>query len=88
MSRRNGAKGCCAEEESVDKVEWEDKVEKVEKQECSVDVEWKGRRLEDGRSRELEEKVEMEVEQNEKMVAPESGMHAYGKLPANVGVCC
>ena len=38
-SLRNGGKGCCAEEESVDKVEWEDKVEKVEKQECSVDVE-------------------------------------------------
>ena len=33
--------GWCAEEESVDKVEWEDKVGKVEKQECSVDVEWK-----------------------------------------------
>ena len=41
MSRRNGAKGCCAEEESVDKVELEDKVEKVGKQECSVDVEEK-----------------------------------------------
>ena len=38
QSRRNGVKGCCAEEESVDKVEWEDKVEKVEKQECSVEV--------------------------------------------------
>ena len=31
-------KDCCVEEESVDKVEWEDKVEKVEKQECSVEV--------------------------------------------------
>ena len=40
-SRKSGVKGCCVEEESVDKVEWEDKVEKVEKQECSVDVEWK-----------------------------------------------
>ena len=69
----------------MDKVEWEDKVEKVETQECSVDVEWKGRRLEDGRSRELEEKVEMEGEQNEKTVEPESGRNAYGKLPATVG---
>ena len=34
-------KDCCAEEESVDKVEWEDKVEKVGEQECSVDVEEK-----------------------------------------------
>ena len=32
---------CCAEEESVGKVAWEDKVEKVEKQECSVAVGWK-----------------------------------------------
>ena len=40
-SQKSGMKDCCAEEESVDKVEWEDKVEKVEKQECSVDVEWK-----------------------------------------------
>ena len=36
-SQRN-RKDCRVEEESVDKVEWEDKVEKVEKQECSVDV--------------------------------------------------
>ena len=41
--------------------------------------------MEDGRSRELEEKVEMEVEQTEKTVEPESGRHAYGKLPATVG---
>ena len=38
--------------------------------------------MEDGRSRELEEKVEMEVER----VAPEFGRHAYDKLPATVGV--
>ena len=41
--------------------------------------------MEDGRSRELEEKVEMEVEQSEKTVEPESGRNAYGKLPATVG---
>ena len=35
--------------------------------------------------RELEEKVEMEVEQTEKTVEPESGRHAYGKLPPTVG---
>ena len=37
-SRKSGGKDCFSEEESVDKVEWEDKVEKVEKQECSVEV--------------------------------------------------
>ena len=37
-SRENGGKDWCVEEASVDKVEWEDKVEKVEKQECSVEV--------------------------------------------------
>ena len=42
--------------------------------------------MEDGRSRELEEKVEMEVEQKEKTVVPEFGRHAYDKLPATVGV--
>ena len=41
VSQKSGVNGCCAEEESVDKVEWEDRIEKVEKQECSVDVEWK-----------------------------------------------
>ena len=33
-SRKSGGKGYFAEEELVDTVEWEDKVEKVEKQEC------------------------------------------------------
>ena len=38
--------------------------------------------MEDGRPRELEEKVEMEVEQNEKTVAPESGgMHMISSRP-------
>ena len=37
-SRRNGVRGCSAEEELVDTVEWEDKVEKVEKLECLVEV--------------------------------------------------
>ena len=40
-SLKSGVTGCCGEVESVDKVEWEDKVEKVETQECSVDVDWK-----------------------------------------------
>ena len=34
----------------------------------------------------MEEKVEMEVEQTEKTVAPESGKQAHGKLPAIVVV--
>ena len=33
-SRKNGVKGCSVEEELVDTAEWEDKVEKVERQEC------------------------------------------------------
>ena len=40
-SQKSGVTDCCAEEESVGKVAWEDKVEKVEKQECSVAVGWK-----------------------------------------------
>ena len=69
----------------MDKVAWEDKVEKVEKQECSVDVEWKWRKVEGGRPRELEEKVEMEVEQSENPGEPESEREEYGKLLATVG---
>ena len=41
-NRKNGGKGCCAEEELVDTAEWEHKVEKVEKQECWVEVARKG----------------------------------------------
>ena len=37
-SRKSGGKGYFAEEELVDTVEWEDKVEKVEKLECLVEV--------------------------------------------------
>ena len=40
--------------------------------------------MEDGRSRELEESVEMEVEQSEETVEPASERETYGKLPANV----
>ena len=64
---------------------WEDKVEKVEKQECSVDVVRKWRRLEDDGSRESEETVEMEVEQSEETVEPASEMDTHCKLPTNVG---
>ena len=41
--------------------------------------------MEDGRSKELEEKVEMEVEQSEETVEPASERETYGKLPTNVG---
>ena len=41
--------------------------------------------MEDGRSRELEEKVEMEVGQSEETVEPAFEMETCGKLPTNVG---
>ena len=41
--------------------------------------------MEDGKAKELEEKVEMEVEQSEETVEPASEMETCGKLPTNVG---